>query len=83
MTVERAVRAMAGTFILASLALGYWVHEGFLLFTVFIGANLLQSGFTGFCPPTYLFRRLGLKDAACSHSEHAASAGKPAAGVAS
>jgi len=63
MTVENAVRALAGTFVLLSLALGYWVHQGFLLFTVFVGANLLQSAFSGFCPAEMIFRKLGLRDA--------------------
>jgi hypothetical protein len=49
-TVERRVRALAGTFILASLALGWWVHPAFFLLTTFVGVNLLQSAFTGFCP---------------------------------
>jgi hypothetical protein len=63
MTVERALRALAGSFVLASLALGWWVHPAFLLFTAFVGANLLQSGFTNACPAMWLFRRFGLKDA--------------------
>ena len=50
MTVERRVRALAGTFILASLALGWWMHPAFFLLTTFVGVNLLQSAFTGFCP---------------------------------
>jgi hypothetical protein len=61
MTLERAVRALAGSFVLASLALGWWVHPGFFLFTAFVGANLLQSAFTGVCPAEMIFRRLGLK----------------------
>lgn len=64
MTVERALRALAGFFVLLSLALGYWVHPGFLLFTAFVGANLFQSGFTDACPAMWIFRRMGLKDAA-------------------
>ena len=67
MAIEGAVRAMAGSLILVSLALGYWVHAGFFIFTAFIGANLLQSAFTGVCPPTAVFRRLGLREAACGH----------------
>ena len=66
MTVENAVRALAGTFVLASLALGWWVHPGFLLFTAFVGLNLLQSAFTGICPAEWVFRRLGLRHAACA-----------------
>jgi Inner membrane protein YgaP-like, transmembrane domain len=62
MTVEAAVRALAGTFVLLSVALGYWVHPGFFLFTAFVGANLLQSAFSGTCPAMSIFRKLGLKD---------------------
>jgi hypothetical protein len=47
--------------VLASLALGWWVHPGFFLFTALVGANLLQSAFTGVCPAEMIFRRLGLK----------------------
>lgn len=72
MSIEGAVRALAGALILASLALGYWVHAGFFIFTAFIGANLLQSAFTGICPPTAVFRKLGLREAACSHELGAA-----------
>jgi hypothetical protein len=63
MTVENAVRALAGTFVLLSVSLGYYVHPGFFLFTAFVGANLLQSAFTGICPATTIFRKLGLRDA--------------------
>jgi hypothetical protein len=62
MTVNDAVRALAGTMVLISIALVYFVSPWFLLFTAFIGLNLLQSAFTGFCPPSILFRRLGLRD---------------------
>jgi hypothetical protein len=62
MTVNDAVRALAGTMVLISVALVYFVSPWFLLFTAFIGLNLLQSAFTGFCPPSYLFRRIGLRD---------------------
>jgi hypothetical protein len=47
---EMIVRRFAGAFVLGSLALGYWVHPGWLLFTAFVGLNLFQSSFTGFCP---------------------------------
>lgn len=53
---DRIIRRFAGVFIITSVALGYWVHPGWLLFTVFVGANLLQSSVTGFCP---LERMLG------------------------
>jgi hypothetical protein len=62
MTVNDAVHALAGTMVLISVALVYFVSPWFLLFTAFIGLNLLQSAFTGFCPPSYLFRRTGLPD---------------------
>lgn len=66
MTTDRAVRIMAGSFILLSLALGVpesplFVSKYFLWFTVFVGANLLQSGFTCFCPAESLMVRLGMK----------------------
>lgn len=49
MTMERVIRAVAGTFVLVSLALGWWVHPGWYLFTAFVGANLIQSSFTRWC----------------------------------
>jgi hypothetical protein len=63
MTVERALRGLAGGFVLLSLALGYWVHPGFYLFTAFVGLNLLQSAFTNRCPAMWAFRRVGLPEA--------------------
>lgn len=49
MTMENKIRAIAGTFVLASLALGWWVSPWWFLFTAFVGANLLQSAFTRWC----------------------------------
>jgi hypothetical protein len=63
MTVNDALRAIAGFFVLASVALGYWVHPGFFLFTAFVGANLLQSGFSKWCPMIAILRKAGLRDA--------------------
>ena len=63
MTLENAIRALAGTLVLVSLALGYFVHQGFFLLTAFVGANLLQSAFTGLCPAEAVLRRLGFKPA--------------------
>jgi hypothetical protein len=60
MTIERALRALAGFFVVLSVALGYWVHPGFFLFTAFVGLNLFQSAFTNACPAMAIFRRLGL-----------------------
>ena len=62
MTVERALRALAGSFVLLSLALGWLVHPGFYWFTAFVGLNLLQSAFTNWCPAMAIFRKLGLPD---------------------
>ncbi|HKV07629.1 MAG TPA: DUF2892 domain-containing protein [Thermoanaerobaculia bacterium] len=63
MTVERGLRGIAGFFVLLSVALGYWVHPGFFLFTAFVGANLLQSAFTNACPMMSLLRRMGAPEA--------------------
>ncbi len=66
MTIERIIRSMAGGFVLLSLALGVegspiFVSKWFLAFTAFVGLNLFQSGFTGFCPPEKLLAKLGVK----------------------
>jgi hypothetical protein len=62
MTMNEWLRAIAGTFVLVSLALGWFVHPGFFLFTAFVGANLLQSAFTKTCPMMPLLRRLGVRE---------------------
>jgi hypothetical protein len=61
MNVDAALRGIAGTFVLLSVALGYFVHPGWFLFTAFVGANLLQSAFTGWCPMMAILRRAGLR----------------------
>ena len=61
MTVERGLRLMAGVFVLLSLGLGYRVSPYWYLFTAFVGLNLLQSGFTNWCPAMWMLRKLGLK----------------------
>ena len=65
MTIDNAVRVLAGTFVLASLALGYWVHHDWFLFTAFVGVNLIQSAFTHFCPAEMIFKKMGLKGGCC------------------
>lgn len=60
MTVERVLRLVAGIFILVSLALGHWVSPYWYLFTAFVGLNLLQSGFTNWCPMMTFLRKLGV-----------------------
>ena len=63
MTVNEALRAMAGFFVLLSLALGYWVSPYFYLFTAFVGLNLFQSAFTDWCPMMTVLRKLGVRRA--------------------
>ena len=61
---DNVIRRFAGSFVLISVALGYWVHPAWFLFTAFVGANLLQSSFTAFCPLERIlgqFRLLGCK----------------------
>ena len=64
MTVEVAVRMLAGVMILLSLGLAHWFSPYWLLLTAFVGLNLLQSAFTNWCPAMTIFRWLGLRDAA-------------------
>ena len=61
MTLDRAILAFAGSMVLLSLALTYYVHPGFVWLTAFVGANLIQSSFTGFCPAAMLFKKIGIK----------------------
>ncbi len=60
MKLENAIRALAGTMILASLALAHYVSPHWLWLTAFVGANLLQSAFTGFCPAETVLKKLGV-----------------------
>jgi hypothetical protein len=57
---DRVIRRFAGVFILASLALAWWVHPAWLLFTAFVGVNLLQSTFTSVCPLERILGRAGV-----------------------
>ncbi len=61
MNVDRAVFAFAGVMILLSVVLAWAVSPYWLLFTAFIGLNMLQSAFTGFCPAALIFRWVGVK----------------------
>ena len=62
MSAERALTAFAGFMVLLSVSLTLWVHPNFVWLTVFIGANLFQQSFTGFCPATIVLRKVfGLK----------------------
>jgi hypothetical protein len=61
MNVDRAVLAFAAVMILVSLLLAWYVSPYWLLLTAFVGLNMLQAAFTGFCPAAMVFRKLGLK----------------------
>ncbi|MGZ8927874.1 MAG: YgaP family membrane protein [Methylobacter sp.] len=61
MNIDRAIFAVAGGFILISLLLAHYHSELWLWFTAFVGANLLQSAFTGFCPMAVILKKLGFK----------------------
>ena len=61
MNLDRAVLAFAGVMILISVALAHFLSPWWLLFTVFIGLNMLQASVTGFCPAAMVFGRLGVK----------------------
>jgi formyltetrahydrofolate hydrolase len=60
MTMERYIRIIAGTFVLASLALAVWVNIHWLWLTAFVGANLFQSGFTNWCLMENILEKLGI-----------------------
>ena len=60
MNIDRAVMAFAGVMILVSAALVYFVSPWWLLLTAFVGLNLLQASFTGFCPAAMVFKKLGI-----------------------
>ena len=64
MTVERALRLIAGAFVALSVLLGMFVNANFLWFTLFVGVNLFQSAFTNWCPMMAILRKAGLTDAA-------------------
>ena len=61
MRINDWLRGIAGTFVLLSLALGWFVHPAFFLFTAFVGGNLLQSAFSKSCPMMGILRRLGVR----------------------
>ncbi|MDE1895504.1 MAG: DUF2892 domain-containing protein [Rhodospirillales bacterium] len=61
MTIDKAVLSFAGFMVLLSLALALAVSKWWLLLTGFVGLNLLQTGFTGFCPAAMILKRLGVK----------------------
>ena len=60
MTIEKCVRIIAGTFVLMSVALAIWVSPWWLIWTMLIGVNLVQSAFTGWCPAEILLKKYGI-----------------------
>ena len=65
MTIQSAVRLLAGTMVLASLTLAHFVSPYWYLLTAFVGLNLFQSALTNWCPAMSIFRAIGLRDSAC------------------
>ncbi len=61
MNIDRAVLLLAGSMLLVSLVLTWLLSPYWLLLTAFVGANLFQAAFTGFCPAAIIFRKLGMK----------------------
>ncbi|ABO24307.1 DUF2892 domain-containing protein [Shewanella loihica] len=61
MSVERSIFAFAGFMVMLSLLLTTFVHPNFIWLTAFVGANLFQSAFTGFCPAAMLMKKMGIK----------------------
>jgi len=61
MTIDRYLRMIAGAFVMASLALAYWVSPDWFLFTAFVGLNLFQSAFTNWYPMMSILRKAGVK----------------------
>lgn len=70
--VDLLVMRIAGLFVVVSVALSYWHSPYWLWFTVFVGANLFQSSFSGFCPLAMVLSKLGVKSgpAFCTRSQH-------------
>jgi hypothetical protein len=67
MNIDKAVLSFAGGMVLLSLALALLLSPYWLLLAAFVGLNLLQAGFTGFCPAAMIFRKLGLKSGNAFH----------------
>lgn len=66
MTIENAVRILAGSMVLLSVLITLYVSRWGLALTAFVGLNLIQSAFTGFCPAEIIFKKMGIGGACCS-----------------
>ena len=64
MSIDRAVMAFAGAVVLVSLGLGIYVSQNWFWLTAFVGANLFQASFTGFCPLAMILKKVGMKQGA-------------------
>lgn len=64
MTIDKAVLAFAGSMTLISLALAYYVNTNWLWLTAFVGANMLQASFSGFCPLAMILKKFGVRQGA-------------------
>ena len=62
MTIHRYLRMIAGAFVMISVALGYFVHPGWFLFTAFVELNLFQSAFSDWCPMITWLKKAGIPD---------------------
>jgi hypothetical protein len=60
--INRLIRAIAGTFVILSVLLGMYLNENWFWFTIFVGANLLQSSITKWCLMEDILRKFGIKD---------------------
>jgi len=67
MSIDRIVLAFAGSMVVLSLLLGYYVNQYWLLLAAFVGLNLLQSAFTGFCPLAIVLKKMGARPGAAFH----------------
>jgi len=76
MSVERAVRLMAGVVVLLSVAFAHYYSPNWLWLTAFVGLNLLQSAFTNWCPAMSIFRAFGMKNASCCSNKSGCCSGK-------
>ncbi len=66
MTMNEALRLIAGGLVMLSVALGYLVHPGWFILTLFVSVNLIQSAFTHWCPMMWMLEKAGLKDASAA-----------------
>ena len=67
MSVDRMVLIFAGSVVLLGVALAHFVHPWWIGLTIFAGLNMIQSGFTGFCPAAMVFKKLGAQPGAAFH----------------